>query len=91
MNDPATTTTSTTAKVTPPPLGGPFTNYKPTVCKTGTTTCKTFDCAPANIAACPLTGLSPDTSYTVTVVAQKTGSPDSLVGGPDTFKTKPAE
>lgn len=58
--------------------------------QTGTSTCKTFNCAPANIAACPLTGLDPSTSYTVEVVAQKTGFPDSLLGGPDTFKTKDA-
>ena len=62
MNDAATTPTTTTAKVTPPALGGPWDNYKLTVCKApGNTDCKTFDCAPANIAACPLTDLTPNT------------------------------
>jgi hypothetical protein len=61
------------------------------VCKTpGATDCKTFDCAPTLVNACPLTGLDPNTDYSVTVVAQKTGSPDSPVGGPDTFKTAAA-
>lgn len=91
MNDAATTTTATTVKVTPPALGGPWTSYQLTVCKAGTTTCKTFSCLPANINACPVTGLDPNTDYHVTVVAKKTGSPDSLVGGPDTFKTKAVE
>jgi len=68
-------------------LSGPFTNYKLTVCQTGTSNCKNFDCAPAKIAACPLTGLTPNTFYSVTVVAQKTGSPDSLASPPDPFKT----
>ena len=53
----------------------------------GVTPCTTVNCAPANIAACPIDNLSPSTDYTVTVVAQKPGFPDSLVGGPDSFKT----
>ena len=84
----------TSASLLPPSacvLPGPFTNYKLTVCPTGSAQCKTFNCAPANIAACPLTGLDPATSYNVVVVAQKTGAPDSLAGGPDTFKTKSPE
>ena len=71
----------------PPPAPGPFTNYKLTVCQAGTDNCKAFNCAPAKIAACPLTGLTPNTFYSVTVVAQKTGAPDSLVSKPDTFQT----
>ena len=75
----------------PPPalphlMSGPWTNYKLTVCQAGNG-CTDVNCAPANIAACPITNLKPSTSYTVTVVAQKTGAADSLVGGPDTFTT----
>ena len=68
-------------------MSGPWTNYKLTVCQAGTDNCKTFNCAPAKIAACPLTGLTPNTFYSVTVVAQKTGAPDSLISKADTFKT----
>ena len=67
-------------------MSGPWTNYKLTVCQAGNG-CTDVNCAPANIAACPITNLKPSTSYTVTVVAQKTGAADSLVGGPDTFTT----
>ena len=89
MNDAATSTTSTTAKVTPPalPKNFPWDNYQLTVCQTNTANCKDFDCKPAEINACPLTGLLPATFYNVKVVAQKAGVPDSLVGGPDTFRT----
>lgn len=55
------------------------------MCTAGT--CKDVNCAPADIASCDITGLKPSTAYTVVVVAQKTGLPDSLVGGPDTFTT----
>ena len=63
VNQPDVTPTSATAKVTPPATGGPYDNYKLTVCpKFGPASdCKQFDCAPADIAACPLTGLTPNT------------------------------
>lgn len=88
MNDAATTTTSTTVKVTPPAEGGPFTNYILTVCPAAgpASACKNVNCAPANIAACPLTGLTPDTDYKVTAVAVA-GTTVSQVSNTDTFKT----
>ena len=63
VNDVDTTTTATTVKVTPPALGGAYDNYKLSVCPVGgqAADCKTFNCAPANIAACPVTGLAPNT------------------------------
>lgn len=79
VNDADNTPASTTAKVTPPTLPNnfPWDNYKLIVCKKGTTTCLNFNCAAATINACPLTGLAPTTLYTVTVVAQRSGYPDS--------------
>ena len=60
-----------------------------TVCKKGTTTCLNFDCATAAINACPLTTLKPATLYTVTVVAQRSGYPDSPASNTDEFTTQP--
>lgn len=89
VNDVDTTPISTTAKVTPPtlPKSFPWDNYKLTVCKKSTTTCLNFNCAATKVNACPLTGLQPSTLYTVTVVAQRKGYPDSPVGNADEFKT----
>ena len=88
MNDAATTTTSTTVKVTPPAEGGPFDKFVLTVCPSAgpATACKAVDCAPANIAACPLTNLTPDTNYDVTAVAVA-GTQVSQPSNKDTFKT----
>lgn len=89
VNDADNTPASTTAKVTPPTLPNnvPWDNYKLTVCKKGTTTCLNFNCAAATINACPLTGLAPTTLYTVTVVAQRSGYPDSPASNTDEFTT----
>ena len=89
VNDVNTTPISTTAKVTPPtlPKNFPWDSYELTVCKKGTTTCLYFNCAAAKISACPLTGLTPATLYTVTVVAQRSGYPDSPVSNTDEFTT----
>lgn len=89
VNDPATTQTSTTVKLTPPD-GGPFDKFILTVCRVGAqpADCKDFTCAPAQVAACPITGLTDNTSYTVTAVAVK-GADTSAAGGPDTFSTLP--
>lgn len=90
MNDPATTTTSTTVLVEPP-AGVPFDSVVLTVCLVTppNTGCRDFVCDPAvdSIDACPVTGLSPSTNYTVTGKAISGGGVVST-GGFDTFRTK---
>ena len=88
MNDAATTASSTTVKVTPPAEGGPFDKFVLTACPSAglATACKAADCAPARIAACPLTGLTPNTNYDVSAVAVA-GTQASQPSNKDTFRT----
>lgn len=73
VNTPDTKQTTTTVKITPPVSGGPFDKFVVAVCPAGTNpnwaSCPLFECSPAQIAACPITGLTPATDYQVSVVA----------------------
>lgn len=62
VNDPDTTQTTTTIKVTPPE-GGPFDKFILTVCRVGAqpADCKDVTCLPDKVAACPITGLTDNT------------------------------
>lgn len=77
------------AAVTAPTTGGPFTSYALTVCEKATpANCVTQpDCAAANIAACPLTNLTPATTYTVVAVGKASGIPNSPPSVPAEFDT----
>lgn len=95
MNDPDTTQTTTTVKLTPADAT-PVDKWVLTVCKTAKRAgrrlsqagCLKFDCLPAQIAACPVTGLTPQTPYSVTAVGVR-GTEVGAPSAPDTFTTKP--
>ena len=61
-----TSPTTVTTTITPPASGGPYPTYNVTLCPSnGVGSCVTATCAdPTN---CPVTGLQPGTTYTVTV------------------------
>lgn len=60
-----TSPTSATVAITPPPAAdGPWPSYKVTACPVGGGACITTTCTTP--ASCPLTGLTPGTTYAVT-------------------------
>ena len=80
--------TSGDAIVTSPPTGGPWDKYKLTVCeKANNSTCLVVPDCLATAASCPIPGCTPATTYTVVVVAQRTGSPDSSPSNRADFTT----
>lgn len=54
---------TTTIRVTPPFVGGPFSSYRLTACpQPGTAAdCQAYQCQPADVNACPINNLTPAT------------------------------
>lgn len=87
VNEGATTASSTTVAVTPASgtTADEYTKFVLTVCPSGTTVgCPTHDCAPADVAACAVTGLSAGVEHSVTAVGFQ-DSKASLASAADTF------
>jgi len=81
-------TSPTTANVVvTPPAGGPWEKYELTLCPVGgpLSGCKTLNCTTPS--SCPVTGLTPDTSYLTTAVAIKADGTRSPPSNEDIFTT----
>jgi hypothetical protein len=85
------------ATVTAPPTGGPWEQYRLTVCVEGTTTClPNVPLCPivagVEPTSCPIPGATPFTNYTVVAVALKPdgsgGTTESPPSNVDPFQTR---
>ena len=93
--DPGPDPYSGVATVTAPTTGGPWQQYRLTVCVEGATTCLPNVPLCAIVAgveptSCPIPGATPFTNYTVVAVALKpngTGTVESLPSNVDPFQT----
>jgi len=74
---PLTPTTATVAITPPPAADGPWPSFKVTACPIGGGACITTSCTTP--ASCPLTGLTPDTTYAVTALGVR---PDGSTSPP---------
>ena len=82
------------AKCTQPATGGPWANFKLTVCVKGTTDClQNLPLCKVSAGAttdCPINNVEPLTTYDVTIVALKADGSESPISNTDEFQTPAA-
>lgn len=94
VTDARTTQTATAVSITPPAVGGPFDRFDLSVCPMPASgepdwdSCPQTTCLPAQAAACPVSGLTRNTSYTVSAVAFL-GATSTQRAAADEFVTLP--